>query len=150
ESHHRLRGDRSPREGLRRRVVARRRSANHVSYGRRGPQRKRRVLTEHPGTPRVAITTDWLTSFGGAERVLQQLRLLYPDAPIYTSVYDPSRVPIEMRDWDIRPSRLQRFPFVRYYSRALLPLMPRAFEAFDFGAFDIVITVSSAFSKNIA
>ena len=54
-----------------------------------------------------------------------------------------------MRQWDVRPSVLQRFPLVRHYSRALLPLMPRAFDRFDLSSFDVVITVSSAFSKNV-
>lgn len=100
-------------------------------------------------SPRVAITTDWLTSFGGAERVLQQLRVLYPDAPIYTSVFAPDNLPAELRQWDVRPSALQRFPLVHRYSRALLPLMPMAFDAFDLREYDIVLTMSSAFSKNV-
>ena len=99
--------------------------------------------------PRVAITTDWLTSFGGAERVLGELRLLYPAAPIFTSVYDPRRLPADMRTWDVRPSFLGALPFSRSYSRALLPLMPLAFQRFDFSGYDVVITVSSAFSKNV-
>jgi glycosyltransferase involved in cell wall biosynthesis len=81
--------------------------------------------------------------------VLQQLRVLYPAAPIYTSVFAPENLPREMQTWDVRPSPLQRFPFVRRYSRALLPLMPMAFETFDFREYDIVLTMSSAFSKNV-
>jgi glycosyltransferase involved in cell wall biosynthesis len=100
-------------------------------------------------SPRVAITTDWLTTFGGGERVLQQLRILYPAAPIYTSVFTPANLPPDMRGWDVRPSMLQRFPLVHRYSRALLPLMPMAFDAFDFREYDVVIAMSSAFSKNI-
>jgi glycosyltransferase involved in cell wall biosynthesis len=99
--------------------------------------------------PRVAITTDWLTSFGGGERVVEQLVGLYPSAPVYTSVFDPARVPERLRSWDVRPSALQRLPGVRRYSRALLPLMPWAFRQFDFSRYDVVITASSAFSKSI-
>ena len=62
---------------------------------------------------RVAITTDWLNSFGGAERVLVELHRMFPDSPIYTSVHDPSRLPAEMQGWDVRPSFLQRLPFAR-------------------------------------
>src|SRR4051812_20634407 len=119
---------------------------NHAQDRRRGVERKGRVLTPRP-TPRVAITTDWLTSFGGAERVLGHLHRLYPDAPIFTSVYDPGNVPADVRRWDIRPSVLQHFPGVRSYSRMLLPLMPRAFERLDLTGFDVVITASSAYSK---
>ena len=99
--------------------------------------------------PRVAITTDWLTSFGGAERVLHHLRLLYPSAPIFTSVFEPARLPVELRTWDVRSTFLQRFPLVRYYSRLLLPLMPAAFDQLDLRDYDVVITASSAFSKNV-
>jgi len=99
--------------------------------------------------PRVAITTDWLTSFGGGERVVEQLVGLYPSAPVYTSVFDPSGVPDRLRSWDVRPSALQRLPGARRYSRALLPLMPWAFRQFDFSRYDVVITASSAFSKSI-
>jgi glycosyltransferase involved in cell wall biosynthesis len=64
-------------------------------------------------------------------------------------VFDPSRLPTEVRDWTVRTSFLQRFPLVERYSRLLLPLMPMAFERFDFTGFDVVITMSSAYSKNI-
>lgn len=99
--------------------------------------------------PRVAITTDWLTSFGGAERVLEQLRVLYPGAPIYTSVYDPSALPGQAASWDVRPSFLQRLPFITKYSRATLPLMSAAFGRFDLSGYDAVISVSAAFAKNV-
>ena len=99
--------------------------------------------------PRVAITTDWLTSFGGGERVVEQLIGLFPTAPVYTSVFDPSRVPAHLRSWDVRPSALQRLPGARRYSRALLPLMPWAFRRFDFSHYDVVISASSAFSKSV-
>jgi glycosyltransferase involved in cell wall biosynthesis len=98
---------------------------------------------------RVAITTDWLTSFGGAERVLEELRRVYPGAPIFTSVFKAAQLPPALRDWDVRPTYLQRFPLVKHYSRALLPLMPGAFRRLDLDAFDTVITVASAFSKNV-
>jgi glycosyltransferase involved in cell wall biosynthesis len=98
---------------------------------------------------RVAITTDWLTSFGGAERVLEELRRVFPGAPIFTSVFEPARLPPALREWDVRPTYLQRFPLVRHYSRALLPLMPGAFRRLDLDAYDTVITVASAFSKNV-
>jgi glycosyltransferase involved in cell wall biosynthesis len=97
---------------------------------------------------KVAITTDWLVSFGGAERVLIALHRLFPNAPVFTSVYDPRRLPAAMQGWDVRTSWLQRMPFAMRKHRALLPLMPAAFERFDFAEYDLVITCSSAFSKN--
>ncbi len=81
--------------------------------------------------------------------MLQQLHILYPAAPIFTSVFDRSALPADVRAWDVRPSFLQRFPFVAHYSRALLPLMPAAFDRFDTSAFDVVLSVSGAFAKNM-
>lgn len=98
---------------------------------------------------RIAITTDWLTSFGGGERVLEELHALYPEAPIYTSVLDRGALPEQTRDWQIRASVLRHLPMARRYSRALLPLMPAAFARLDLRAYDVVVSASSAFSKNV-
>lgn len=81
--------------------------------------------------------------------MLQQLHVLYPTAPILTSVFDPSALPSDMRAWDVRPSYLQRLPFVARYSRALLPLMPTAFDRFDTDDYDVVLSVSGGFAKNV-
>lgn len=98
---------------------------------------------------RVAITTDWLNSFGGAERVLIQLHRMFPEAPIFTSVYDPTGLPPEMQGWDVRPSFLQRIPFAKRRHQWLLPLMPLAFEQFDLREYDLVLTTSSACAKGV-
>jgi glycosyltransferase involved in cell wall biosynthesis len=126
-------------------MVAEYGSGDHGKDGRRRDQRQGSVLTP----PRIAITYDWLTSFGGAERVLHELHGLFPSAPIFTSVHTPEALPPETRGWDVRPSVLQHLPFARRYSRALLPLMPFAFSQFDLADYDVVITVSSAFSKGV-
>ncbi|HVX56408.1 MAG TPA: glycosyltransferase family 4 protein, partial [Candidatus Saccharimonadales bacterium] len=62
-----------------------------------------------PGTLKVAIVCDWLTGIGGAERVVLELHRLYPDAPIYTSQYDPSKIDW-FKDADVRTTWLQRLP----------------------------------------
>lgn len=98
---------------------------------------------------KVAITTDWLNSFGGAERVLVELHGMFPEAPIYTSVYDPSGLPDFMQGWDVRPSFLQRVPFARRRHQWFLPLMPLAFEQFDLREYDLVLTTNSACAKGV-
>ncbi len=98
---------------------------------------------------KVAITIDWLTEFGGAERVLTHLHAMYPDAPIYTSLLWPAALPPYMRGWDIRTSFLQRLPLARRHHRALLPLMPVAFESFDLSAYDVVLTAAHACAKGV-
>jgi glycosyltransferase involved in cell wall biosynthesis len=98
---------------------------------------------------RVAITADWLDTFGGGERVLAHLHEMFPDAPIYTTVHDPAALPESMRGWDVRTSFIQRIPLVRRRHLAFLPLMPLAFESFDLSAYDVVITTSSACAKGV-
>ncbi|MDQ3309726.1 MAG: glycosyltransferase [Gemmatimonadota bacterium] len=98
---------------------------------------------------RVAITTDWLNSFGGAERVLIELHKMFPDAPIYTTVHDRRGLPAQMQDWDVRTSFLQRIPFARRRHQPLLPLMPMAWEEFDFSEYDLVLTTNSACAKGV-
>jgi len=98
---------------------------------------------------RVAIVHDFLMQMGGAEKVVEVLHDLYPDAPIYTSAYDPDAMPDAYRAWDIRTSFLQRLPMKRKTHRAALLLYPAAFESFDLSGYDLVISSSSAFSKGV-
>jgi glycosyltransferase involved in cell wall biosynthesis len=86
---------------------------------------------------------------GGAEKVLEALHELYPEAPVYTSVYCPAAMPTEYRSWDIRTSSLQRWPARRRLHRLMLPFYPAAFESFDLSAYDLVISSSSAFAKGV-
>jgi len=97
-------------------------------------------------TVRVALVHDYLTQYGGAERVLDEFKLAFPDAPVFTSVVDLDRMPARYRDWDIRASWLQRIPrLLRRDPRLLLPLLPAALESFDFDGFDVVLASSSGF-----
>src|SRR5919108_5899007 len=96
---------------------------------------------------RVAIVHDYLNQYGGAERVLEALHELYPEAPIYTSVYDRAAMPPAYRAWDIRPSWMQRLPGWRRHFRKYLLLYPSAFESFDLSGYDLILSSSSAFAK---
>lgn len=98
---------------------------------------------------RVALVHDYLNQYGGAERVLEALHDLYPDAPVYTSMYEPDAMPDHFRTWDIRTSFLQRMPLARRFHRAFLLLYPPAFESFDLHYFDVVISNSSSWAKSV-
>jgi glycosyltransferase involved in cell wall biosynthesis len=98
---------------------------------------------------KVALAHDYLNQYGGAERVLEQLHDLYPDAPIYTSMFDPKVMPKTYRSWDIRTSFMQRLPMVTTRHQAYLMVYPIAFESFDLGDYDVVISNSSAFCKGV-
>ena len=98
---------------------------------------------------RVALVHDYLNQMGGAEKVLLTLHDLYPQAPIYTSIYDPRRVDKRFRTMDIRTSFMQRLPFIKRHHQPYLPLYPHAFERMDLRAYDLVISDSSAFAKGV-
>lgn len=98
---------------------------------------------------RVAIVHDYLNQYGGAERVLEALHALYPEAPVFTSLYDPEAMPDLYRSWDIRTSFMQRLPGWRSHFRRYFLLYPTAFESFDLSPYDLIISSSSAFAKGI-
>ena len=98
---------------------------------------------------KVAIVHDYLNQYGGAERVLDELHAIWPDAPVMVAIHDPARMPPRYREWDIRASRLNRLPFANRKHQALLPFLPRAFEGFDLGGFDLVVSSSSGFAHGV-
>lgn len=98
---------------------------------------------------KVALVHDWLnTKKGGAENVLETMAEMFPKAPIYTLLYNNEL--FSYPDERIRTSYLQQLPqFIKNRSRYLLPLIPSAVESWDFSEYDIVLSSSSAFVKNI-
>lgn len=74
---------------------------------------------------------------------------MYPEAPIYTSVFWPEALPSAYRDWDVRPSLLNRLPLIHPHHQWFLPLYPYAFEQFEFSNYDLVLSVTSAFAHGI-
>lgn len=99
---------------------------------------------------KVALVHDFLVSYGGAERVLQILASMYPEAPIYTLLQDEAIVKRFFPGCEIRSSFLQSLPeWLRRRYRVLLPLYPVAVETLDLREFDVVISSSGAWSKGI-
>lgn len=99
---------------------------------------------------KVALVHDFLNQYGGAERVLLALHELYPEAPIYTLLYDPKKMRGKFAKADVRPSFLQRFPkFLKRRHKYMLPFMPTAPETFNLRDYDLVISSSGAWSKGI-
>lgn len=97
---------------------------------------------------KVAIVCDWLTNFGGAERVIEQFHLMFPTAPIFTSLYVPEKMP-GFEKADIRTSYLQKIPVLNKRHQLLLPFFPAAFESFDLSEFDLVISSSHCCAKGV-
>lgn len=98
---------------------------------------------------RVALVHDYLTQYGGAERVLEVLHSLYPDAPVFTSLYDPRELPASFRQWDIRASALARVPGANRDHRLWTMLYPTIFRRMGtehLHDFDVIISDSSAWA----
>lgn len=98
---------------------------------------------------KVALVHDYLNQFGGAERVVEAFLSLYPNAPLYTSICDNSRLPEIFSRADIRTSFMQNLPFVLPLFRQYFFLYPLAFEQFDLSGYDVILSSSSAFAKGI-
>ena len=95
---------------------------------------------------KVALVCDWLTNVGGAEKVLLELHRLYPEAPIYTSKYDPSGIDW-FRDAEVRTGWLQRFP--TGMRRVLGPFRQWYFSHLDLSEYDLIISVTGAEAKAV-
>ena len=99
---------------------------------------------------RVALVHEFLTQLGGAERVLQAFHELFPQAHVYTLVYDEAKTRGAFRGWDIRASYLQKLPGGVKHYKWYLPLMAGATERFDLSRYDLVLSDSSAFAKGVS
>ena len=101
---------------------------------------------------RVAIVHDYIKEYGGAERVLESLHNVFPDAPVFTCVYLPSYLgPHRSRfaDWNIKTSWVQYLPFKAKLISPIRLIAPSLFGSFDFSKFDVVIvSATGAYSSN--
>src|SRR3989344_1815883 len=98
---------------------------------------------------KVAIVYDRVNKWGGAERVLLALHELFPDAPLYTSLYNSQKASWAKVFPEVRTSFLQKISFLRDKHEFVAALMPLAFEPLDFSEFDLVISVTSESAKGI-
>lgn len=98
---------------------------------------------------KTALVHDWLNQIGGAEDVLETLVTMFPEAPLYTSLYWRDGMPEHWRSWDIRTSFIDRLPFVHRKQQLYFPLYPSAWEQFDFRGYDLVVSNKSGFCHGI-
>ena len=97
---------------------------------------------------KIALAHDHLFQIGGAETVLRHFTQMYPRAPLYTLICD-QRGRSYLPQTDIRTSYLQRLAGDSNWFKYSLPLMPAAWERFDFSDYQVVLSSSSAFVKGI-
>ncbi len=96
----------------------------------------------------IALVHEWITNVAGSERVLLVLKELFPDAPIFTSVYAPEKAK-PFNKYEVHTSFLQKIPFMKTKRELLIPFTPLAFEQFDLSKFDLVISSTSMAAKGV-
>lgn len=106
-------------------------------------------IVTHEGSTRVALVHDWLVGQGGGERVLKCMHEIWPEAPIYTLVYDEDKAPRWLRGCDVRTTYIQGWPGGRTHHKYLLSFMPRAWEALDLTGYDLVISSCMSCCKGV-
>ncbi|MCB1109351.1 MAG: glycosyltransferase family 4 protein [Chlamydiia bacterium] len=97
----------------------------------------------------VALVHDWLTTVGGAEKVLEALAETFP-AKLFTLVRDPKHlVGTPFEKMEVKTSFIQKLPRAKSRYRSYLPLFPLAVEQFDLSDYDLVISSSHSIAKGV-
>jgi glycosyltransferase involved in cell wall biosynthesis len=98
---------------------------------------------------RVAIVHYWLVGLRGGEKVLEAICELYPEADIFTHVYDPEAAGPIIGAHKVTTTFISKLPFARRFYKFYLPLMPFALEALDLSPYDLVISSESGPAKGV-
>ncbi len=98
---------------------------------------------------KMALVHDYLVQgIRGAERVVDVLHDMYPDAPVHTLLYDPDKMEARLREWDIRTSLLQDIPGALSLYKKLYFMMPVGIDYMDLSEYDLVLSSSCGWSKS--
>lgn len=99
---------------------------------------------------KVALVQDWLTEMGGAEKVFSEFYLLYPEADVFTLVYNEKVLQtMGIPESKVTSSFIQRLPFGKKKYRNYLPFFSLAVESFDLSSYDLIISSSYAVAKGV-
>ncbi len=106
------------------------------------------ITTQSP-KPKICLVYDRVTTkYGGAEYLLQQLLEVFPDAPLYTVLYNP-----KIANWveqnRVRAVLTTTSPLTNVWQKLLTPFLPLAFESLDLNEYNIIISISSAEAKGV-
>lgn len=98
---------------------------------------------------RLALVHDWLNQIGGAEDVLETLVYMYPDAPVYTSIYWRDKMPVHWQEWDLHTLWIDHLPFIHQKHQAFLPFYPLAWGGLNLSNYDVVLSNKSGFCHGV-
>jgi len=110
--------------------------------------RRCRILSNRGSSMKIALVHDYLTQPGGAERVFELLCKHYPDADIFTSLYEPKRT-IDLGEREVRTTVLQKVPGASKNFRLMAPFYFSAFRALDLKDYDLIISSTTSFAKAV-
>ena len=94
---------------------------------------------------KLALVHDWLNQIGGAEDVLTVLNDMYPDSPIFSSIYAPDVMPDYYRKWDIRTLWLDKLPGIYNHHQPYLPFYPLGWGRLDLSDYNVIFSNKSGF-----
>lgn len=98
---------------------------------------------------KVAIVHYWLVTMRGGEKVLEELCKMYPQADIYTNVYNPDKISDEIKKHKIYTTRVNRFPMAKRFYQKYMPFMPNALMDLDLTSYDLIISSESGPAKGV-
>ena len=100
---------------------------------------------------KIALVHDWFNDIGGAEKVVREILLCYPNADVFSLIdfYDDSKRKKYLLGKNAKTSFIQHIPFSKKFYRFLFPLFPRAIESLDLKGYDLIISSSSSVAKGI-
>lgn len=100
---------------------------------------------------KIAVVHDWFNDIGGAEKVVREILLCYPDADVFSLIdfYNDAKRKKYLLGKKSKTSFLQSIPFSKRFYRFLFPLFPRAIESLNLTEYDLIISSSSSVAKGI-
>lgn len=98
---------------------------------------------------KVAIVHYWLVTMRGGEKVLEELCKLYPQADIYTNVYNPEKISDEIKKHKIYTTKINKFPMAKKLYQKYMPFMPNALMELDLTGYDLIISSESGPAKGV-
>lgn len=99
---------------------------------------------------KVAIVHEWLSTFGGSERLLVQLLHIFPNADVFALTHLPANFQnTELEKLNVKTTFMQKIPHIEKHYRKLLPLMPFAIESLDVSEYDLVLSLSHAVAHGV-
>ena len=98
---------------------------------------------------KVAIVHYWLVTMRGGEKVLEALCELFPQADIYTNVYDPRHISDTIKKHKVYTTKINKWPMAKKMYQKYMPFMPKALMDLDLTSYDLVISSESGPAKGV-